>query len=54
MAERKTTKKLEIVEPIGARVLIRKDEDRKQTKTGKSLKKLPSTILKRFNPFRRR
>ncbi len=34
MAERKTTKKLEIVEPIGARVLIRKDEDRKQTKTG--------------------
>ncbi|MBY0263184.1 MAG: co-chaperone GroES [Phycisphaerales bacterium] len=26
--------KLEIVEPIGARVLIRKDEDKKQTKTG--------------------
>ena len=26
--------KLETVEPIGARVLIRKDEDRKQTKTG--------------------
>ncbi len=26
--------KLEIVEPIGARVLIRKDEDRKQTKAG--------------------
>lgn len=25
---------LEIVEPIGDRVLIRKDEDRKQTKTG--------------------
>ncbi len=25
---------LETVEPIGARVLIRKDEDRKQTKTG--------------------
>jgi len=25
---------IEIVEPIGARVLIRKDEDRKQTKTG--------------------
>jgi chaperonin GroES len=25
---------LEIVEPIGSRVLIRKDEDRKQTKTG--------------------
>jgi chaperonin GroES len=27
-------RKLEVVEPIGARVLIRKDEDRKQTKTG--------------------
>ncbi len=26
--------KHEIVEPIGARVLIRKDEDKKQTKTG--------------------
>ncbi len=25
---------IEIVEPIGARVLIRKDEDRKQTKSG--------------------
>ena len=25
---------LEIVEPIGSRVLIRKDEDKKQTKTG--------------------
>lgn len=25
---------IEIVEPIGSRVLIRKDEDRKQTKTG--------------------
>lgn len=25
---------LEIVEPLGARVLIRKDEDRKQTKAG--------------------
>ncbi len=25
---------LEVVEPIGARVLIRKDEDRKQTKSG--------------------
>jgi chaperonin GroES len=25
---------LEVVEPIGSRVLIRKDEDRKQTKTG--------------------
>lgn len=26
--------KLEIVEPLGKRVLIRKDEDRKQTKSG--------------------
>ncbi len=26
--------KLEVIEPIGARVLIRKDEDRKQTKSG--------------------
>ncbi len=26
--------KLETVEPIGSRVLIRKDEDKKQTKTG--------------------
>ncbi|MGE3109390.1 MAG: co-chaperone GroES [Phycisphaerales bacterium] len=26
--------KLEVVEPIGARVLIRKDEDKKQTKSG--------------------
>ena len=25
---------LEVVEPIGARVLLRKDEDKKQTKTG--------------------
>lgn len=25
---------LEIVEPVGKRILIRKDEDRKQTKTG--------------------
>ncbi len=25
---------LEVVEPVGKRVLIRKDEDRKQTKTG--------------------
>ncbi len=31
---KRTTTKLEIVEPIGARVLIRKDEDKKQTKTG--------------------
>ncbi len=29
-----TTPELETVEPIGARVLIRKDEDKKQTKTG--------------------
>lgn len=28
------TQPIEIVEPIGKRVLIRKDEDRKQTKTG--------------------
>ena len=37
MTERKTpaTKaKLETVEPIGSRVLIRKDEDKKQTKSG--------------------
>lgn len=26
--------KMEVVEPIGLRVLLRKDEDRKQTKTG--------------------
>ena len=31
---RASSSKLEIVEPIGARVLIRKDEDRKTTKTG--------------------
>ncbi len=30
----RTTPELETVEPIGARVLIRKDEDKKQTKTG--------------------
>ena len=29
-----STPELETVEPIGARVLIRKDEDKKQTKTG--------------------
>ncbi len=28
------SKPLEVVEPIGARVLIRKDDDRKQTKSG--------------------
>ena len=31
---KKTELTLEIVEPIGARVLIRKDEDRKKTKAG--------------------
>jgi hypothetical protein len=32
MAEAKSrTSKLEIVEPLGKRVLIRKDEDKKQT-----------------------
>ncbi|MEM6333337.1 MAG: co-chaperone GroES [Planctomycetota bacterium] len=31
---RPTTKQLETVEPIGARVLIRKDEDKKTTKAG--------------------
>ncbi len=30
----KTSAKLEVIEPIGARVLIRKDEDKKQTKSG--------------------
>ncbi|MFG0304725.1 MAG: co-chaperone GroES [Phycisphaerales bacterium JB040] len=34
MAKPKASTDLETVEPIGARVLIRKDEDRKQTKTG--------------------
>jgi len=29
-----TTSKIETVEPIGNRVLIRKDEDKKKTKTG--------------------
>jgi chaperonin GroES len=28
------TSKLEVVEPLGKRVLIRKDEDKKQTKSG--------------------
>ena len=31
---RKSPPRLEVVEPIGDRVLIRKDEDRKQTKQG--------------------
>ena len=30
----RSPKALEVVEPIGKRVLIRKDEDRKQTKSG--------------------
>lgn len=30
----RSSSKLEVVEPIGDRVLIRKDEDRKTTKTG--------------------
>lgn len=34
MSDTKTTKKLETVEPIGKRVLIRKDEDKKTTKSG--------------------
>ena len=38
MAERSPRSKaagtLEVIEPIGKRILIRKDEDRKQTKTG--------------------
>ncbi|MCA9281918.1 MAG: co-chaperone GroES [Phycisphaerales bacterium] len=34
MASRQKSQALEIVEPIGLRVLIRKDEDRKQTKSG--------------------
>lgn len=32
--ESRKTAKLEVVEPIGNRVLIRKDEDKKQTKHG--------------------
>lgn len=30
----KTRSKLEVIEPIGLRVLLRKDEDKKQTKSG--------------------
>lgn len=30
----KAAKGLEVIEPVGKRVLIRKDEDKKQTKTG--------------------
>ncbi|TVQ31111.1 MAG: co-chaperone GroES [Phycisphaeraceae bacterium] len=32
--EKKSKTTLEVIEPIGARVLIRKDEDKKQTKSG--------------------
>lgn len=34
MPQNKAKPELETVEPIGARVLIRKDEDKKQTKSG--------------------
>lgn len=34
MARAGAAKRIETVEPIGARVLIRKDEDKKQTKAG--------------------
>lgn len=34
MATKRTTESLEIVEPIGLRVLLRKDEDKKQTRSG--------------------
>ncbi len=34
MPSKKTATQLEVVEPIGERVLIRKDEDKKQTKAG--------------------
>ena len=34
MTTSRKTSKLETVEPVGERVLIRKDEDRKQTKAG--------------------
>ncbi|MDP6478976.1 MAG: co-chaperone GroES [Phycisphaerales bacterium] len=34
MSAKKTAAKLEIVEPLGQRVLLRKDEDRKRTKAG--------------------
>ncbi len=34
MAQSSTSKSLEIVEPVGKRVLIRKDEDKKTTKGG--------------------
>ncbi|MDX2115547.1 MAG: co-chaperone GroES [Planctomycetota bacterium] len=34
MATKRVTDSIEIVEPVGLRVLIRKDEDKKQTKAG--------------------
>lgn len=34
MASKPKVSKLEVVEPVGLRVLIRKDEDKKQTKSG--------------------
>ncbi len=34
MPAKKATTKLETVEPLGLRVLLRKDEDRKRTKSG--------------------
>ncbi len=34
MKQGKTSRGIETVEPVGLRVLIRKDEDRKQTKSG--------------------
>ncbi|GAB4545522.1 MAG: co-chaperone GroES [Phycisphaerales bacterium] len=34
MARKDTLPSIEVVEPIGLRVLIRKDEDKKQTKSG--------------------
>lgn len=34
MAKAQSKRELEIVEPLGARVLIRKDEDKKQTSSG--------------------
>lgn len=33
-ANSKTAKQLEVIEPVGLRVLVRKDEDKKETKGG--------------------
>lgn len=33
-ANSKTAKQLEVIEPVGLRVLVRKDDDRKETKGG--------------------